>query len=166
MHKASHLQRRSPQSPRGQVLVLFAVLIPVILLLFLFALSLAALYDVRAHASDALGLATRAGARRIEYASYGEPDLTFARTAVSETVRAAFCQGLALRPSGLADTPEAIAARTEIALGYGSPERPWYSPFAPDRPHVYPTVSARAHVPVRVWWFDLTLTVLSETEVK
>lgn len=158
--------QRSSSTPRGQVLVLFAVLIPVIVLLFFFALSLAALHDVRAHVDEALGVATRAGARRVEYASYGEPDLAFARAAVSETVRAVFRQGLALRPAGLADTPEAIAAHTEVALGYGSPERPWYSPFAPDRPHAHPTVSARAHVPVRVWWFTITVTVLSETEVR
>ncbi|MGC8875270.1 MAG: hypothetical protein ACP5SI_12595 [Chloroflexia bacterium] len=162
MEEKRHLQRRA----RGQVLVLLALLIPAILGLFLFALSLAALHDARAHALYALNVATRAAARQVEYASYGEPDLAFARSAVSDTVRTVFLRGLALRPSGLADTPEAIAARTEVALGYGSPDRPWHSPFAPDRPHVHPTVSARAHISVRVWWFDLTLTVLSETEVK
>jgi hypothetical protein len=151
---------------RGQVIVLFAVLGPVMVLFFLFALSLAALHDVRAHAAYALGVATRAGARQVEYHAYGEPDLAFVRDAVSETVRVVFSEGLALRPAGLAESPQAIADHTEVAVGYGSPLHPWYSPFVPDRPHHHPTVAARAHVPVRVWWFDLTLTVLSETEVK
>jgi hypothetical protein len=111
-------------------------------------------------------VATRAGARQVEYAAYGQPGMQFSTPALTETVRTVFSDSLALRTAGLADTPAQIAAGSEIVLGYGSPASPWTSPFLAGRPHPHPTVAARAHVPIRVWMFDLTVSIVSETEVK
>lgn len=150
----------------GQVLVLFAVLIPVLLLFFLFALGLAAVEDVRAHASYALGVATRAGAREIEYAGYGLRDPQF-NAHVATTTKEVFLEGLRLRPAGLGETPEHIAATlTDVAVVAAVPGTCQTSPFPPHAEHCRPTVAARALVPIRVWMFQVTVSVLSETEVR
>jgi hypothetical protein len=145
--------------------VLFAALIPVIVLFFLLALGVAALLDVRAHAAYALGVATRAAARQVDYGGYGEGGVRFDDGAEA-TARAVFSAALALRPSGLADSPGNIAAGMELRVGYGSRDSPWESPFAGGRPHYHPTVAAQVLLPVRVWMFELRLPVISETEVR
>lgn len=151
---------------RAQVLVLFAVLIPVLLLLFLFALGLAAVEDVRAHASYALSVAARAGAREVEYADYGVGEPRF-NAYVEERVKEVFAQGLALRPGGLGETPENVAYQmTTVEIGYGTPGAPWHPSFAPEEEHVRPTVAARSLVPVRVWMFQVSVPVVTATEVK
>jgi len=150
----------------GQVLVLFAMLIPVLVLLFLFALGLAALEDTRAHGSYALGVATRAGAREIEYAGYGAGTSQFNAHIVA-TTKEVFRQGLLLRPAGLGDTPDHIAAyRTDVAIVPGTPDNCRPSPFFPYANHCRPTVAAQAQVPIQVWMFQVTVTILSETEVR
>jgi hypothetical protein len=146
---------------RGQVLVIFAVLVPVVVLLFLFALGVAALLDVRAHAAYALAVATRAGARHVVYADYGEGQVRFA-DGVDTRVHDVFEEALALRTAGLGDTPENIAAALTAAVGYGTPESPWPSPFVGGRAHTCPTVAAQ----VWVWMFDVRVPVVSETEVR
>lgn len=151
---------------RGQTLVIFAALIPVVVVFFLFALGLAAVLDVRAHASYALGVATRAGARQVAYGSYGSGDAQLDPAAVQATTRAVLSETLALRTAGLADTPANIAAMAEVEIGYGTAEVPWQSPFVDDRWHRYPTVAARALVPVRVWLFEITTPIVVETEVR
>ena len=150
---------------RGQVLVIMAVLVPVVVLLFLFALGLAALLDVRAHANDTLAVATRAGARRVVYADYGEGQVRFTDD-VGTRVHDVFAEALALRTAGLGDTPENIAAAISVAVGYGTPESPWPSPFAAGRAHTCPTVAAQVWVPVRVWMFAVRVLIVSETEVR
>lgn len=150
----------------GQVLVLFAVLIPVLLLFFLFALGLAALEDVRAHVSYALGVATRAGVQEIEYAAYGWGDPQFNAHVVS-TTQEVFLEGLRLRPAGLGEPPEYIAtALTDVAIVAAVPGTCQASPFPPHTEHCRPTVAAQARVPIRVWMFQVTVAVLSETEVR
>lgn len=151
--------------PRGQVLVIFAVLTPVITLFFLFALGLAALHDARAHAEYALAVATRAGARHVEYGSYGSDQVHFA-PGVDDRVRDVFRDALALRPAGLDGSPEHIAAELTVEVGYGSPGAPWPSPFVEGRTHGYPTVAAHALLPVRVWLFTIRVSIVSETEVR
>lgn len=150
---------------RGQVLVLFAVLVPVLVLFFFFALGLAALWDARAHAQDALATATRAGARRVVYAGYGQGEVRFAGD-VERRVRDVFAEALALRPAGLDAPPERIAAELTVVVGYGTPAAPWPSPFVEGRTHAYPTVAARALLPVRVWMFAVRVPIVSETEVR
>ncbi len=150
---------------KGQVLVIFAVFVPLAVLLFFLALGMAALQDARAHASYALGVATRAGARRVDYAGYGQGAVRFAADVVP-TVRDAFREALALRPAGLGGTPEEIAAAVEVAVGYGSPDVPWQSPFGERRAHRSPTVAAYVRVPVRVWMFEVAVPIVSETEVR
>lgn len=150
---------------RGQVLVILAAFLPVAVLLFFFALGMAALQDVRAHASYALGVATRAGARRVDYAGYGQDTVRFAAD-VAPTVRDTFREALALRPAGLGAAPEEIAAAVEVAIGYGSTDVPWVSPFGPRREHRCPTVAAYVRVPVRVFLFEVAVPIVSETEVR
>jgi hypothetical protein len=150
---------------RAQVLVLFAVIIPVVVLLFLFALGVAALLDARAHATYALGVATRAGSRQVAYGSYGEGNLRFAES-VPSRVREVFAQALALRTTGLGDTPENIAAGTVVAVGHGTPGAAWTSPVGDHRQHIYPTVAAEVRIPVRVWLFEVQVPIVSETEVR
>jgi|GEM_PF-2268384 len=164
--------QRSPTAParpakeKGQTLVIFAALIPVIVLFFLLALGLAALLDVRAHAAYALGVATRAAARQVDYGRYGDDGTVQFNDQVEVTAQSVFSDALGLRPAGLADTPGNIAAVIEVATGYGSREAPWESPFVSGRQHYHPTVAVRAWVPVRVWMFDVRLPIISETEVK
>jgi hypothetical protein len=151
---------------RGQTLVIFAVLIPVLVLFFLFALGLAAVLDVRAHAEYALSVATRAGARQVEYASYGDGGAQLDPDAVEVKIRQVFRDALALRTTGLADVPENIASQTQVEIGYGTPGQFWYSSFNPYRGHPCPTVAARAWVPIRVWLFDISTPIVVETEVR
>jgi hypothetical protein len=160
------LRRRLWKRARGQVLVIFAVSIPVIVLLFLFVLGLAAVRDVQAHAAYALSVATRAGARQVAYGYYGGlPGGPFVEThAVSET-QTIFRQALSLRHTGLDGTPEDIAGQVDVRIGYGSVADPWESPFT-GQLHAYPVVAAQARVPVRVWLFRITVTVVTETEVR
>lgn len=150
---------------QGQVLVILAVFLPLAVLLFFLALGMAVLQDVRAHASYALGVATRAGARRVDYAGYGQDAVSFTED-VGPTVRDTFREALALRPAGLGGTPEEIAAAVEVAVGYGSPDAPWVSPFGPRREHRCPTVAAHVRVPVRVLLFEMAVPIVSETEVR
>ena len=150
---------------RGQVLVIVAVLVPVLVALFFFALGLAALLDARAHAAHALAVATRAGARHVVYADYGEERVRFADS-MEARVRNVFTAALALRTAGLGDTPENIAAAIDVAVGYGTPEHPWASPFVGGRVHAHPTVAAQVWVPIRVWGFDVRVPIVSETEVR
>jgi Flp pilus assembly protein TadG len=150
---------------KGQTLVIFAALIPVIVLFFLFALGLAALLDVRAHAAYALGVAARAASRQVDYGDYGDGAVRF-NDQVEVTARAVFSDALALRTTGLADTPGNIAGAIEVQTGYGSRDSPWESPFVSGRLHYHPTVAVRAQVPIRVWMFQVALPIISETEVK
>jgi hypothetical protein len=149
----------------GQILVLFAHLVPCLAIFFLFALGVASVLDVRAHAADSLGTATRAAARQIEYESCST-GLRFNEEAVTTAVKMVFQQALSLRPGGLAVPPDQIADQVQVLVGYGSPSARWISPFVPGRFHDYPTVAAQARVPVRVWGLELTLTIVSETEVR
>lgn len=149
----------------GQVLVIAALLIPVVVLLFLFVLGLAALQDARAHAVYALGVATRAGARQVEYACYGHGEACFAHQDVEEETRDVFREALSLRTTGLGESPEEIAANVVVLLGYGSPETPWVSPMTM-REHPYPTVAAQVPLPVRLWLFDVSIVLVAETEVR
>jgi hypothetical protein len=152
---------------RGQALVLFALLVPLILLFLLLALGLAAALDVRAHAADALGVATRAGARQVTYGPYGQGGTEFDPAEVDAHIRSVFADALALQPLGLTETPETIAQEmTIIEIGYGAPGTAWPSPFVEGRLHYRPTVAAQARVPVKLWTFELTLKVVSETEVR
>jgi len=151
---------------RGQTLVIFAALIPVIALFFLLALGLAALLDARAHAAYALGVATRAAARQVDYGAYGDDGTVQFNDQVEVTARAVFSDALGLRPAGLAATPGHIAAGLEVRTGYGSRDSPWESPFVSGRQHYHPTVAVRAWVPVRVWMFAMQLPIVSETEVR
>ena len=113
-----------------------------------------------------LGVATRAGARRVEYAQYGQDGTVFAGE-VEEERRMVLEEALGLRTMGLAETPQTIAwEMTTIEVGYGSPGNPYASPFVDGREHSHPTMAARALVPIRVWMFDITLAVISETEVR
>ena len=150
---------------RGQVLVIFAVLVPVLLAFFFFALSLAALLDVRAHATYALAVATRAGSRHVVYADYGQERVRFA-DGVDTRVHDVFEEALSLSTAGLGDTPENIAAAIHVTIGYGTPQRPWSSPFVTGRVHTHPTVAAQVWIPVRVWGFDVRVPIVSETEVR
>lgn len=149
----------------GQVLVLFALLIPCLAILFFFALGVSSVFDIRAHVADALGTATRAAARQIEYGNCST-ELHFDEEAVTTTVQEVFQQAISLRSSGLAAPPEQIADQVQVVVGYGSPSARWTSPFIQGRAHASPTVAALARVPVRVWMFELTLTIVSETEVR
>jgi hypothetical protein len=150
---------------RGQVLVIFAVLVPVLVLFFFFALGLAAMLDVRAHAQDALAVATRAGARHIVYGDYGDGEVRFAED-VEQRVQEVFAESLALRPAGLGEPPEEIAAEITVEVGYGSPGATWPSPFVQGRRHNYPTIAAQALIPVQVWMFTVRVPIVSETEVR
>ncbi len=149
----------------GQVLILLALLIPCLLILFLLALGMASVLDLRAHAADALGTATRAAARQIEYENCST-EFRFNEQAVTTTTKEIFQEALALRPSGLGAPPGQIADQIQVLVGYGSPSNRWSSPFIHGRFHDCPTVAAQARVPVQVWMFELTLTIVSETEVR
>lgn len=149
----------------GQVLVIAALLLPALLLLFVSALGIMGLLDARAHARDALATATRAGARRVEYADLGQAGTAFVPAEVQETVRDTFERSLALRTAGLADTPEDIARDLHVLLGYGAPGRPWENPYT-GREHQRPVVAARVPVPLRVGPFELVLAVDAESEVR
>lgn len=163
--KAERSSRAQPAPGSGQTLVIFAALIPVIVLFFLLALGLAALLDVRAHGVYALGVATRAAARQVDYGQYGDGAVHF-NDQVEVTAQAVFSAALALRPAGLADTPGNIAGAIEVQTGYGARDSPWASPFVAGRQHYHPTVAVRAWLPVRVWMFDLRIPIVSETEVQ
>lgn len=156
-------ERRGRQ--KGQVLVIAAMVIPVVALLFLFALGLAAVQDIRAHAVYALGVATRGGARQVGYACYGQGEACFAQQDVAVWTQTVFAEALALRPAGLVRPVEEIADDVVVLVGYGTPDNPWVSPITLQE-HPYPTVAAHVPVPVRVWMFELNLRIVAETEVR
>lgn len=154
------IRKRAP----GQVIVFVALLIPVIVTLFLLALGLSAVLNVRAHARHALGVATRAGAREVEYAGYGQDSLGFNESDLAGRVEQVFHDGLALDPAWLDAAPEEIDV--EVAFGYGRAGAPWASPYT-GRSHDRPTVAARARVPIRVLGtFAIVVPIVSETEVR
>lgn len=144
---------------RGQVLVLLAVSLGVLILAVLTFLSLSTLESVRAHARQSLQTAAAAGAHLVEYDEGGSGTLRI-RGEAEEIVRKVFAAALGTSRYGLGDEPEEIAFRLQVEI-HNDP--PWESPYT-GLTHQAPTLAARVRVPVRLLFFSVKVPIVVEAE--
>ncbi|MEM3554635.1 MAG: hypothetical protein QXU79_02315 [Candidatus Micrarchaeaceae archaeon] len=144
---------------RGQVLVLLAVSLGVLVLAVLAFLSLSTLYGVRAHARQSLQTASAVGAHLVEYDVGGSGELRI-REDAGDAVREVFGRALGTSRYGLGDDPEKIAGRVQVEIHN---EVPWQSPYT-GLTHHLPTLAARVQVPVRLLFFSVEVPIQVEAE--
>lgn len=144
---------------RGQVLVLLAVFIGIAVLAVLAFLNLSTLYAVRSHARASLQQAVSAGVRCLDYG--GSSEQASLREEAEATVREVFYRSLSLQTYGLGADPRDIADNLWVDI-HNLP--PWYGHDGTFHDDI--GISARVNVPMRVFFFTVSVPVLVEMEAK
>ncbi len=144
---------------RGQVIVLLAVFIGTAVMAVLVFLSLSTLYAVRSHARASLQQAVNAGVRCGDYEEDGRAFLREDRA--RNLVREVFYRSLSLQTYGLGADPRDIADNMAVDVYNNAP---WtgYTGYT----HEDIGISARVDIPVRVFFFTVSVPVLVEMEAK
>lgn len=155
---------------RGQVLVIFAVVVALavtILIPFLFGLSSAR--RQKGAIEEVSWAAMRAGAMQLDEAALAQGIVRLDVAQAEAAARATLAEGLSLLPFALADgaTPEGIAydpAQAQVYAVNASPGAPWTSPLT-GATYTAPVVAVRVVVPSHVLFLTLPLPGQGEDQV-
>lgn len=163
------------RSRRGQTLVLFAIVIPVIVALLYLVYSATTASRQKTGAQAASDAAARAGSMQIDVARYANGELALDCAAAEAKARQVLREGLADLPYALLPgvTPDTIASAAEITVINIVPDTPcsagqdwWTSPYPPHNTYTQPVVTISIRVPSRVFFMDITLPAISEDTLR